>query len=1062
MTQKLAVLFLLACAFNLANASILFAQLTVSTIRGSATDPSGAVIANAQITITNLGTNISRSTVANDKGDYELPDLPRGTYRLTASTPGFKNFVADNIILETNQIRRIDIAFELGAVDSQVTVRADAAVISTESAKIQASFTSQRFDDAPWVGDGRNPQVVMTTLPLVQSTSGIYSIQIAGQPNNQVQTAIDGVPGEGSSLQASNVHVMQEVQVVMGNNSAEYSRAASVVMTTKSGTNQLHGRAVYWHQNSALSARNFFETTKPKNMFHTMNAEASGPVLRDRTFFFVSWSGQRWPSSTFYRRDVPTEKMRRGDFSQLLSLARPVTVRDPLTNTPFPNNVIPASRINPTTQKVFDKYLPAPNLGGPDDLASNYGFLFPYPVDLYAWNSYDFRVDHKISGKNTLYGKWLNSKPLYVLNGPFPEMAWTRIRKSVTTVVEDTHVFSPTLVNSFRFGLYRPDVIDGDEVDGFTPLRGDAVVKDLGTQGVNPKGLSAMGFPRLDIAGYTTLRINPGGYIQKDKSWDIADSVTWARGRHVLKLGMEFRPQSRFNGAVPEGTYGIFNFNGSLTGYGAADFLLGLPFSSQRVDPLINRMQLDSELGIYFQDTFKINSRITMELGLRWDRFGETDYEDGMIYNWNRRTGEVVVETKALSGISPLYPTGQIKVVGGDAHQHPSERNFAPRIGVAYRPFGENFVIRGGYGIYTETIGRFARAEGGGPFQISETFFNAIQGGQPLFAMPNPFPAGSGQIPSQSVSGFDPDTKNGRIHQFNFTIERQFRDIGLRLSYLGSRSRGLNYTTNINKPEPSLTPFAQTRRPFPQLVGASYAFNDGAANFNALTLQAQRKVGQVMFDAHWTWASNYSNIFNLENPYAPRFWNRDPNTVRHRVVLNAIWNLPFGQGKRFLPSIHSALNHVVGGWQLYWIAYMETGQFFSPAFSGSDPSNTNTSGGLPDRISNGNLPSSQRTLERWFDTTAFARPPAGRFGNSGVNILEGPGLHMHDLTLGKTFLITERWKFTLMAAAQNVFNQANFNNPGSNLSTPGTYGIINSTRVFAPARQIMIRLRLEF
>ncbi|MBI3684457.1 MAG: TonB-dependent receptor [Acidobacteria bacterium] len=1037
------------------------AQLTTSTVRGSATDPSGSAVADAKVTITNLGTDISRSVATNENGDFEIPDLPRGSYRLVAASAGFKNFVADNIILDSNQIRRIDVKFEIGAVGAEVTVRADAAVISTESAKIQASFTNQRFDDAPWVGDGRNPQVVMTTLPLVQSTSGIYGVQIAGQPNSQVQTAIDGVAGDGSSLQASNVHVMQEVQVVMGNNSAEYARAASVVMNTKSGANQLHGRAMYWHQNSALSARNFFETTKPKNLFHTMNAEISGPVFRNRTFFFFSWSGQRWPSSTFYRRDVPTERMRRGDFSQLLTLARPVAVRDPLSGSPFPGNVIPSSRLNPLALKVQQRYLPAPNLGGADTLASNYGFLFPYPTDLYRWDSYDIRIDHKISEKNTLYGKWLNSKPRYVLNGTFLDLTWTRIRKSMTAVIEDTHLFSPTLVNSFRFGLYRPDVIDGDEVDGFTPLRGDAVVKELGIQGVNPKGLSAMGFPRMDITGASTLRINPGGYIQKDKSWDIADSVTWAKSRHVLKLGVEFRPQSNFSGSVPEGTYGVFNFNGSLTGYGVADFILGLPFSSQRLDPLTNRTQLDSELGIYAQETFKVNSRLTLELGLRWDRFGKADYEDGLIYNWSRSSGDVIVPSDAVRSISPLYPK-TLRIVTGDAQQHPSLRNFNPRIGVAYRPLGANFVIRGGYGIYTETIGRFARAQGAGPFQLSETFFNSVQNGQPVFAFPNPFPAGAGTIPSQSVSGFDPATKNGRIHQFNLTIERQFRDMGVRLSYLGSRSRGLNYSVSINKPEPSLIPFAQARRPFPQFVGASYAQNDGASNFNALTLQGQRRVGQLQFDAHWTWASNYANTLNLENPYAPLFWNRDASTVRHRVVLNTIWNLPFGKGKRFLTNVPGPVNHIAGGWQLYWIAYFETGQFFSPGFSGADPSNTNTVGGQPDRIANGNLPPSERTLNRWFDTGAFARPPAGRFCNSGLNVLEGPGLHLHDLTIGKTFPISERWKFTFLAAAQNLFNHANFNNPGANLSAPGTYGVITSTRGFAPGRQIMLRSRIEF
>ena len=245
--------------------------------------------------------------------------------------------------------------------------------------------------------------------------------------------------------------------------------------------------------------------------------------------------------------------------------------------------------------------------------------------------------------------------------------------------------------------------------------------------------------------------------------------------------------------------------------------------------------------------------------------------------------------------------------------------------------------------------------------------------------------------------------------------------------------------------------------PWPAQTGS-----DGAANFNALTLQGQRKAGGVTFDAHWTLASNYWNYQNLENPYAPLFWERDPNTVRQRLVNNVIWQLPFGRGKRFLSNAGSFVDQVLGGWQLYWVAFLETGQFFGPTFTGFDASNTNTTSGRPDRIANGNLPPSERTLNRWFDSSAFVRPPAGRFGNSGTNVIEGPGLHMHNLTLGKTFAITERVRFTLMAAGQNIANRANFNNPAANISTPGLVGVINSTRAGAPARQIMLRGRLQF
>jgi hypothetical protein len=1038
---------------------ICLGQLSVSTIRGTVTDPTGSVIPGATITLVNVATNIERSAKTSENGDFEMPDLQSGTYRLGAAHPGFKSFSADNIIVERNQVRRIDVTLELGQVGTEVSVKANAAVIETDTAKLQSSFSNKRFDDAPWIGDGRNPQVVLTTQPLVQSSGGIYNIQIAGQPSSQAQTGIDGHAGDGTSLQGVSVHFVQEVVTVAGNNSAEFSRIGYYNMITKSGTNQFHGRASYWHQNSALSARNFFDTTKPKNLFHTWSGEMMGPVRRNRTFFYGSYSGQLWPSSTFYLRDVPTQKMRQGDFSELLSLSRPVTVRDPLTGNPFAGNIIPSTRFNATSVKLADKYMPAPTV--PGALANNFGFLFPYPSDAWHMNNLTGRIDHKLSDKNTIYGRVIYSLVDYVLAGNYPDLAWTRLRDSRHYVIEDTHIFSPGLVNTARFALYHFQVRDGDEVGGFTPARGDEVVRDLGLQGVNPQGLSAMGFPRVDITGYSTIRVNPGGLVQNDKTWGFANTTTLATGRHVLRFGGEYRPQSNFNGSVPEGTYGIFNFNGSYTGYGYSDFLLGLPFSSQRQDPITNRTQTDYELGLFIQDTFKISQRLNLEPGLRWDRFGSANYTDGLIYNWDPVSANVIVPEQALNKVSPLYPAN-IKVVGGDARPHPSNKNFVPRIGVAWRPFGQTFVVRGGYGIYTETIGRFARAQGVGPFSLSETFFNSVQNSTPLFAFPNPFPAGSGTIASQTVTGFPSDTSNGKIHQFNLTVERQIKDIGIRGSYLGSRSRGLNYSLQINKPQPSLIPFTASRRPYAQFAGASYWRTDGASNFNAFTLEVQRKVGQVTFDGHWTWASNYNNILNLENPYAPLFWNRDPSTSRHRAVINAIWEVPVGRGRRLLSSAPAVVDHVLGGWQLYWIAYMETGQFFSPSYSGADPSNTNTSGGLPDRVANGNLPPGERQLNRWFDPNAFVRPPAGRFGNSGVNILEGPGLHEHNLTVSKRFRMTERFSFTLMAAVQNLLNHANFNNPSANISAPASVGVVNSVRPFAPARQIMLRGRIDF
>jgi hypothetical protein len=245
-------------------------------------------------------------------------------------------------------------------------------------------------------------------------------------------------------------------------------------------------------------------------------------------------------------------------------------------------------------------------------------------------------------------------------------------------------------------------------------------------------------------------------------------------------------------------------------------------------------------------------------------------------------------------------------------------------------------------------------------------------------------------------------------------------------------------------------------------VGGSYVRTDGAQNFNALTLQAQRKLGSLTFDTHWTWAANYNNMGNLEDPYAKLAFGRDPITTRHRAVVNTVWEIPVGKNRRYLAGAPAAVRHLLGEWQLYWIAYFESGWYYTPSFSGSDPSNTNTIGGRPDRICNGNLPGGQRSIHRWFDASCFVVPPAGRFGNAGTNILEGPGYHMHHISLAKTLDLTERFKFTFTAAAANAFNHPNFARPSANISVPGSVGVVSGLRSGAEARKIELRGRIDF
>lgn len=1052
------VLAILVCCMDLS------AQVT--TIRGTVVDPSGAVIVNATVTLVHVETNAKRTAATNENGNFEIAGLQAGTFRLSAASAGFQTAVVDNIILQTGEVRRVDVTLQLGAVGAEVTVNAGASVISLESAKVEGSVFLRQYPDAPWINLNSSflPQFMLTTLPQIQQTGAVWSAQWAGQSTSQVQQGIDGHTNDGFANQLNDVFDAAEIVIVQGNPTADIARVGYFNQVTKSGSNQFHGQLLYMHVNPVMAARQFFSANKVKTIQNTTCNGFSGPIIKDKTFFYGSYNRAMVGSSQFFLLSVPTVPMRKGDFSELLGLAKPVVVKDPLSGAPFPGNVIPANRFNALSLKVNEAYLPIPNVGGPNALANNFQFTDPFPTDLHVREDMTVRIDHHLTSSNRLMFHLIRDVTQYVHkqgNG-YPGFQYTKTRRNYHTVWEDTHVFSPNLVNVARVARYSEKSEFGEDLFGVSMLRGDAAVKYLGLQGVNPQGLSAPGFPRMNITGLNSLYVQPGGMGPLDINWGIADTVTWSKGNHVIKFGGEYKPQSQLSETVQEGTYGVFDFNGTFTGYGYSDFLVGLPYASSRLNQLSHRTRLDSEFGAFITDDFKVNKRLTLSMGVRWDRFGSPRYDDGLMWNWDLATGNIVVSEAAQKSISPLYPR-TINIVSGQVRQNPSNKNIAPRFGAAYR-INERFVVRGAYGIYTETLGRYNRLSAAGPFEIRETYYNRISNGQPDFSFPNPFPASiaSAAIPSQSFTGYPLDTSNGRIHQFNVTIERQIKEVGLRITYMGSRNRGMNYSIAINKPQPSLTTFTQAMRPWPAFVGGSYYRSDGKQNYNALTFEAKRKMGQLTFDGHWTWASNVSNMLNLQDPYSPLSWNRDPNTSRHRAVVNAIWQIPVGRGQRFLSNVPVVADYILGGWQFYWIGYFESGRFFSPSFSGSDPSNTNTSGGLPDRVCDGNLPTSERSIGHWFDASCFVVPPKGRFGNSGAYVLEGPGNQVQNLSLAKIFALTERLKFTLTFAATDAFNHPNFGMPAANISSPGNVGKISSLAWSGGSRVMEVRGRLDF
>ncbi|MFB3825698.1 MAG: carboxypeptidase regulatory-like domain-containing protein [Bryobacteraceae bacterium] len=1042
-------------------APFLFAQATLSTVRGTVADQSGGVLPDAEITLTDTSTNVVARTLRSaEDGSFEIPDVRSGAYRLTVTRKGFKTFVADDVKLDAGQIRRVQVKLDVGDIAEQVTVTGGAAVITTDTATIADAIPNIKIKDSPLNNSYPKPWTFMILLPGVQQQAG--NAQIAGQPNTQVSHGFDGVENDRQGNQMNNVYFFETLTVGSVNAGADQSRIANYQLTSKRGTDHFHGSLLYRHFNSGLEARMFFDPKKTPFLQHEWQVEAAGPVIRGKTFFYASWFAQRLPLGSYNIANVPSVPMRQGDFSQITA-----AIRDPLNGLPFPDKKIPAQRINSVSQKVRDMFIPAPNLGAPGALTNNLGFAHDHPDDLYRGDWPFLRVDHNLSDKNTLYGRFTERKTPYVLSGGLPGFEWTRTRAHQQTVFSDTHIFTPTLVNTFRFGWAHDKMVDGEEVDGRTPRKADDIVRAIGLQGTNRRSLSTMGFPTMTITGFTALDLTNGGIALDDHTFTYDENLTWVKGRHIFKFGGVLRKFSAFNSKIPNSNYGTFTFNGVMTGHAFADFLLGIPQNSTRLDPFTGRTQRAYELGLFAMDTFRISSRLSVDYGLRWEYFGSPTYDDGLQFNWDPRTGNVVVAPGTLGAVSPLYPK-TITVVEGKVVPDPDKKNLFPRLGFAYR-VRDNLVIRGGYGVFTYRIDYFDRVSGGGPFQIAENYVNSLVNGQPMFQFPNPFPASiaTATVPSQSVRGYPLQTHDGTVHQFNFTLERQIGDIGVRLSYVGSRSRGLNYNLATNKPQPSLIPFTAARRPRPQFVGTTEVREDGESKYDSLQFQVQRRAGIITFNGHWTWANNMHNWLNLQNPYdVTSNWSRDELTRRHRGVIETMIDLPWGRGRRYLSGIHPVANAVLGGWNLQTISEFSTGLYFSPAFSGSDPSNTNTVGGLPDRIADGNIAPGERSVDRAFDPSAFRVPPAGRFGNSGMNIIEGQGINLHHMTLSKGFELTERFRLLFTGAISNLFNTPHFWGMRTNISTAGTGQMTTLGTRLSPERSshrhANLQLRLEF
>jgi hypothetical protein len=1042
-------------------------QSTFGSITGTITDPSGAAIPGAKITALNQDTGAGRSASAGSDGVYSITDLLPGTYTVRVETNGFSTLERKGVVLDANRIVNVDGQLTLGSSSSKIEVQAAAPVINTETAATSFVKTGNEIADTPLLMRQSHSNLGFAVYNPGANIGSSAEIMANGIRTLDGYSSTDGIvemadpDGVGGGQISPDIDSIAEINYILVDAPAEFKSPANITTVTKSGTNQSHGMAFYEYNSNQMNARNFFSATVPYHVYNDFVLNLGGPIKHNKTFFFFNYDQEHSRNQTVVTANTPLVPWRSGDFSGLTA-----TIKDPLTGTPFAGNIIPTSRINTQGANVLSVLYPLPNFGPPTLQAGNWRGNQPARGDP---KTTDGRIDQNFSERDVFFGRATYRRITAVNAQAFmpPLGQANQQRDSTTAAFSWTHTFGPGLLNEVRFGV-------GRNSNRFHPtLIGSQILSQIGIPGVPISGVN--GVPFFTVTGLTGTNQTSNG-LSVDTDYHYSDNLSWTRGSHTTKFGFD-AIRDYIPGFTYSNIYGSYSFTGTYSGNATADLLLGLPQTVGLQVPTPEQHLHGVMWALYAQDQWKITRRLTANYGLRYELAGPYYDGNGHIYSFNPTNGDLVVPANGITGVNPLYPNN-IPIETAAQAGFPANTlvrfpklNFYPRVGLAYKITQDGkTAIRAGYGIYGNTIyGAIPQSLTGGPFAGSETLTNSIAGGKAAFTLSNPFTSGAtGKSAAlQNVTGINPDIRTPYLQQWNVTLERQIGTIGLSIAYVGAHATDLLYDRNLNQPFPGTAPFAGYI--YPKLGTITYVTNGGAQNYNSMQLAAVKHLGKgLTFTTGFTWAKDLTdqadnnwfygqqiqNQYNLRTEYGNNSFTPDK-----RFIAEVVYALPFGKGQTLLSQLPRGVNAIVGGWRISSVVTLQSGQFFTPSFSGFDTSNTNNPGGRPDVVPGVSvIPSGGQTISNWINLGAFAIPgcptttpvcasPAnvGRFGNAGYNILEGPPMKNMDLALMKNFHTTERFSWQVEVQAQDVFNHPNFGNPTGNISSPATGAVITAT-----------------